>query len=427
MRHTLLKYAFIALALVTAASCHIEDDYQEVDRDHVMILYSAGFNSLSKDLTQNINELTKGYVPGKNSGKTLLVVAKNTVSGYRVQTSPYIIRMYRESGRVVMDTVYTYPKGTVLSSAETMRSALDYIVKNYPSNSYGMVFSSHGTGWLPAGYYNNPSIYENGNGDRQFTSRRTGARLSSGSVPYYELEQDPSLPGVKTIGQEVTDDGDGSAEMTISDFAAAIPVKLDYLLFDACLMGGVETAYELRNVTDKIGFSPAEILQYGFDYYTMGEALLKGQTPDPEKVCSSYFERYDKESGANRSATITLIDCSGIQGLASVCKDLFSKYREEIANLNYRNVQGYYRSNKKYFFDLYDILLKAGATEPDLKSLYDVIDKCIIYKASTPRFLNEFDIETYSGLSMYLPSAGTAFLDGSYKGLGWNSATRLVE
>ena len=218
-----------------------------------------------------------------------------------------------------------------------------------------------------------------------------------------------------------------TAKTPWKDAMGDIPMHLDYLLFDACLMGGVETAYELRNVTDKIGFSPAEILQYGFDYYTMGEALLKGQTPDPEKVCSSYFERYDKESGANRSATITLIDCSGIQALASVCKDLFSKYREEIANLDYRNVQGYYRSNKKYFFDLYDILLKAGATEPDLKSLYDVIDKCIIYKASTPRFLNEFDIETYSGLSMYLPSAGTAFLDGSYKGLGWNSATRLVE
>jgi hypothetical protein len=59
------------------------------------------------------------------------------------------------------------------------------------------------------------------------------------------------------------------------------------------------------------------------------------------------------------------------------------------------------------------------------------LNECIIYKAATPSFLG-LQIDSYSGLSMYLPSVtkddqGVAGLNAFYKTLAWNKATNLVE
>ena len=48
-------------------------------------------------------------------------------------------------------------------------------------------------------------------------------------------------------------------------------------------------------------------------------------------------------------------------------------------------------------------------------------------KAATPSILGLFDINVFSGLSMYLPCDGSANLDNFYKTLAWNAATGLVE
>ncbi|MBO4761355.1 MAG: hypothetical protein J5520_06350 [Bacteroidales bacterium] len=422
MKHTIYRFFLAAAVLVSAVSCHIKDDVVNIEMEHVAILYSAGFNNLSQDLNTNIRELTKGYVPSKKSSKALVVAVKSTEGSYALQTSPYIIWIYRQNGKVVMDTIQALPRGTVMAEAETMRTILGSIDKRFHAKSYGMIYSSHGTGWLPAGYYNNPSLYENGGGS-SFSGRHSGRRPRL-VIPYVEPEQEPGLPGVKSLGQEVTGSGATSTEMEIMDLAPAIPMKLDYLLIDACLMGGVETAYALRNTVGLIGFSPAEILQYGFDYTTMGEHLLKG-SPDAWAVCDDYFKRYDNMSGSSRSATISLINCSSMEELAATCRSLFAKY--DMHDVDYTNVQGYYRKNKRYFFDLYDMVREAGATESELAKLQAALDKCVIYKNATPSFLGEFDIDTYSGLSSYLPAAGTAFLDSYYKEFEWNTAAGLVK
>jgi len=422
MKHNILKCFLVAAAMLSAASCHIKDEEYSGEMEHVAILYSAGFNNLSEDLKTNIEELTEGYVPAKRSSKALVVAAKNTAGSYAQQTSPYIIWIYKNSGKVVMDTLEALPKGTVMTETETMRSILQSIDSRFKAKSYGLIYSSHGTGWLPSGYYSAPSIYENGGGP-SFSQGRSGKR-SGLVIPYIEPVQEPGLPGVKSLGNEVTGSGSTASEMEIPELSDAIPMKLDYMLIDACFMGGVEIAYALRDKVDVIGFSPAEILQSGFDYTTMGNHLLKG-TPDTEAVCIDYFNRYDRQTGSSRSATISLVDCSKMEGLASICKSLFDKY--DMHDVDYTEVQRYYRGNKRYFFDLYDMVRAAGATDGELSSLQTALDECIIYKAATPTFLDSFSIDTYSGLSTYLPSAGTAFLDSYYKEFEWNTATGLVK
>ncbi len=393
----------------------------------VLLLYSAGYNSLRNYLLDDIKDLKEGWLPGNGCNDDILLVYSHTpkVSGaYNDPTSPYLIRLYKDkNGKAVSDTIMTYPKGTISASAEQMNEVLGYIRDNFTSGSYGMIFSSHATGYLPSGYYTNPTGYK---------FRKSAMMRSRGiptPVPYIEPDFDPSLPMVKSIGQDQVGPSSTrvSYEMEIQDFAEAIPMKLDYILFDACLMGGIEVAYELRGKCSQVGFSQAEVLAEGLDYKTLTQHLLQREEPYPMGVCRDYFNQYDIQSGVYRSATISLVDCDKVDPMAEVCRDIFSAHREGLASINHEDVQRFYRSSKHWFYDLESIIREAGATEEEITRLQNALDQCVLYKGYTPEFMNEFKIDIFSGFSMYLPCHGNAELSKFYKTLQWNQSTGLVE
>ncbi len=419
-----LRHIFTFILTVLAlSSCKLTCDCGNVvfpeSYDKVMILYSAGANSLSSDLTEDINDLCSGYIPGVCSGDALVIISHHNV--YKGVSEPVIENVYTDlKGMLVRDTIKVLEQGSMLTDKEVMRSALTTVDQVFKASRYGMVFSSHATGWLPTGFYDNPNLWKSGSGS--YLPRPDGA------VPYKEPILADGEPRVKSIGQTVS--GALAYEMELVDFAEALPFHFDYILFDACLMGGIETAYELRDHCDMIGFSQAEILAEGLDYKTMGERLLKGKDPDVIGVCQDYFDYYNAQSGSMRSATISLIDCKKLEPLAGICKKLFNDYRADISTLSRYRVQRYYRSNRKWFFDLQDMLEKCSITADESKSLQDALDGCVVYKAATPSFMLEysgFEIDVHCGLSMYLPSEGNMRLDNAYRKLEWNKATELVE
>ena len=214
--------------------------------------------------------------------------------------------------------------------------------------------------------------------------------------------------------------------MELKDFADAIPMHLDYLLLDACLSGCVEVAWQLREKADIIGFSPTEVLADGFDYLHITQRLL-ATVPDPVDVCREYFEYYNSQSGSSRSATITALDTRQLEPLADICRTLFEEYRSAILELDGDKVQGYFRYNRHYFYDLRDILVQAGISWAEREQLDAALDACLLYQAATPYFL-DIRLSRVCGLSMYLPSMGTAFLNQFYQSqIAWNEATHLVK
>ncbi|MCQ2146767.1 MAG: clostripain-related cysteine peptidase, partial [Bacteroidales bacterium] len=207
----------------------------------------------------------------------------------------------------------------------------------------------------------------------------------------------------------------------------ALPMHFEYILFDACLMGGIEVAYELKDNVDQIGFSQAEVLADGFEYKTVAEHLIGDKEADTKSICSDYFDKYDNRVGVMRSATISLIDCTKLDALASECKYLFDIYNNFINAVSPSRVQRYYRFDKHWFYDMEDILVKSNIPASELERFKTALNDCIIYKAATPSFIDSFDIKTFSGFSMYLPNNGDGFIDAFYKKLAWNKATSLVK
>jgi hypothetical protein len=237
---------------------------------------------------------------------------------------------------------------------------------------------------------------------------------------------------VKSIGAETV--SGSNIEINITSLAESIPMKMDFIIFDACFMGGVAVAYELRNVCDKIVASQTEVIAEGMDYITMASYLMKGSGPDLEGFCKNYYEYYNTHQQVlYRSATISLIDTRKLESLAEACKDVFESQRYEIAALEGKNIvqpyfQKSYSSLHGWFFDLESVIINSGASQEQQTRVKNALNQCVIYKAATETFFTtQIEIHHHCGLSMYLPYKNKAYLNNFYKSLEWNKATGLVK
>ena len=150
-------------------------------------------------------------------------------------------------------------------------------------------------------------------------------------------------------------------------------------------------------------------------------------TPDYAAVCREYYDYYNAKSGAERSATVALMDCSKLAEVAEVAKRVFDQYGESIASLDLSLLQPYFRgSSSKYFYDLKD-LVDAIADASLSAEFAAALERAVPYKASTPYFI-ELPIRSFCGVSTYVPGnpADTKLAD-YYKQYKWNQATGMIK
>ena len=161
-----------------------------IETRRVLLFYECGFNSLYSYLADNMeDDLEKGYLPsGGRNEDVILIFSKLAKNANYKDVPSYLRRIYKNAeGKIVSDTLKTYPTSVVASSGETMRDVLSYVKVNFPAKGYGMVFSSHGSGWLPAGYYNNPTDFERYH--RNSSGAKFSKRLSDSIIPVGNLTQ----------------------------------------------------------------------------------------------------------------------------------------------------------------------------------------------------------------------------------------------
>ena len=431
-----------ALLMLAAAGCEKNKTIKpDSDNRKVLLFYECGFNNLTSYLKENMDDKEKGLVAGyipKENGDVLLVYSRMAKSSYNyTPVKSYLRRLYkRVDGKFISDTLKIFDEETVAASSSTMRQVLTYVKDEFPAKGYGLVFSSHGSGWLPAGYFSEPSRFENDHkgeiqtqGKASLRAKWNTADIKRLPVPVGNLaDTDPYYGMTRSIGQDAISKSYYGHEMSIGEFADGIPFHPDYILFDMCYTAGVEVAYGLKDKTDYLGLSPTEVLADGmFDYTKITSFLLNRDTPDFEGLFKDSFDRYDKQSGVYRSSTVNLIRTSGLDNLTKVCARMINEYADALSDAPVHDIQGYYMNNRHYFYDLVDIFKKCGASDADISALDKAVDDCVIYKNTTARFLEKFEINEYSGFSMYLPCAGTPLLDFYYKKEAWNDAVGLVE
>ena len=381
-----IRFLFCALAMaLTLFSCKKAEveEIVVVKRPKTVLLYMVANNNLSNDAENSISRLQNGYIPAEEGN---LLVYKHCAG-----MDPVLLHIKKgEEGTVVADTAYRFPP-RVSATKSALTQALNVTQALFPADSYGLILWSHGTGWIPP-----------------LASSSSAAQEVSGSAPQ------------RTFGL------DGKVELEIRDLAQAIPYKLSFMLMDACFMGGIETAYEVKDSVDYYIGSPAEILTESFPYHKIMQHIFKS-TPDYAAVCREYYDYYNAKSGAERSATVALMDCSKLAEVAEVAKRVFDQYGERIASLDLSILQPYFRgSNSKYFYDLKD-LVDAIADASLSAEFAAALERAVPYKASTPYFI-ELPIRSFCGVSTYVPGnpADTKLAD-YYKQYKWNQATGMIK
>lgn len=413
--------------LCCLCACDGKWPYKGDDFENVVIYYGCGYNNLSSSITTNVNELSSGAVPDRKSRNALLAFCHTTYrdSDYKTPSAPVLIRFYKDKkGTVVRDTLTVYPESLKSVDESTICTVLSSIGKDFPAKHYGFIFSSHGTGWIPPGY--------SGKNERSGYAKRLSAGREVALPPgvYRNIPQDPDAPPTKSIGAQYYDSSEYSYQMELAALARAIPIKLDYLIFDACLMGGIETAYELRGVADKIIASPTEILVRGLMYEPMAEHLLR-YPADLEAVCKDYIDYYLNTTG-NDSATIALYDCTKAGSVAAEMGKILDAHGDGISRIDRSEVLRYFYTNygspKHWFYDILDIAAHLDVSSAELAPLKSAIESMVIYKGTTGHFFDaKIPEEKYSGLSMYLPVQSWDELNAYYRTLDWNKTVHLVK
>lgn len=178
----MIRIIIAAISLAASCSCHDgwEDNLNPAgtvgrnpgDRTNteynrnVFLIYSIGFNNLSSYLKEDIDDIAAGKIPsGFDHDDVILVFSHSAKGSYRNPNPPVLFRIYRDwNGNPVRDTLLVMDEKTVSASPRTLNEVLTYVKDNFHARRYGMLMSSHATGWVPAGYTSKGKDMEDGNG-----------------------------------------------------------------------------------------------------------------------------------------------------------------------------------------------------------------------------------------------------------------------
>ncbi|MFV0420345.1 MAG: clostripain-related cysteine peptidase [Dysgonomonas sp.] len=362
-----LIFSILIFIFVTCllASCTKDEDRQEIV-DKVLLVYLGGDNNLSGESYSKLQAITRGYDTNPNAR---ILVYHDSQGG-----SPRLIEINNKNKATILEM---YDNENSADPAVFTR-VITKIKELYPQAAYNLLIFSHASGWTPKGSYS-----------------------------------DPSLRSIMI---------DGKDEMELSDFASAIPNNMfEYIIFEACYMAGIEVAYQLKDKSKYIVASSAEIVSPGFTeiYEKHINELVYG---NPLAFMRETFRYFDDWGGYMRSATLSVIKTEKLDALAdfvkSNCDLKIEVYPEEIQHFD--------RNTSHLFYDFGDYYTKL-ITEDLRLELQQLITDCVIWKASTPYFMegyNGFAINEHSGLTVYIKQNRYPKLNESYSKLDWDKAIR---
>lgn len=367
---TIIKITLIIFSGIFFVSCEKDENTSAVTSNkHVILLYLGGDNNLSSETYQKIEAIRQGWKGGAD--KKLLIYTDSA------DTTPSLIEIATENGQNIKKTIYNYSEENS-ASKETLSRVIKEVTDLYPSSSYGLIIFSHASGWLPQATLTSP----------------------------------------RSIIM------DKKHEMELVDFAQAIPNNtFDYIIFEACFMAGIEVAYELKEKTNYILASSAEIISPGFTaIYPNSINSLSGSVEGLKQFAKDAFSWFDNKTGYMHSATFSIIKTAELDLLADWIKDNCNLTKQ--ADIN--TIQHFDRYSYSLFFDFEDYYSALLETDAQKDMLKDLISDCVLWKVSTSTFMkdfNGFDIRKHSGLTVYIAQEQYSYLNAEYKNLKWHKAS----
>ena len=387
----------IAFSLVASTGCKPKPEPED-EHTQTLIFYFAGTN-LSFYYYRNISAIKEALRRDIKGNSRVMLFFQQTE-----KASAEIIELTCENGQCEEHKLSTYTLPDEMD-ADNLSKILKEIIRLAPTDTYSLLIGSHGTGWVPM--YASPYTSIVGSNERHHIAnywQRTGEEMT------------------RYIGE----DSNPQNAFDITTLAEAIALsgtKMEYILFDACFMANVESAYELRNATRYIVGSVCEIMGSGFPYTNALPHLLKnnGTTYDLDGACRAFNAFYDDNYGY--SGSISLIDCSQLDALALKMKQVNNGAQRPF---NLDELQFYEGQQRHIFFDLGDYVDAMCDDEALKASFTEQLNRTVVKRYTLDTYYSAYGISgrypitSYSGLNTSAPS--TVYVD-DYKQTAWYKAT----
>lgn len=379
---------YTVFLLLSMTSCHEFEFEGKPTYERTVFVYIAADNNLSSFCQEDISEMLKG-APDIPKNSRLLVY----VDDYNL---PRILSIEQQKGRrPVAKIVRQYETEHNSGDTETLRTAMEWAIENYPAESYGLVLWSHGSAWIPA---KSPA--------------QRAICIDSKTGSWMEIKE-------------------------IADALEQLP-HLEFILFDACFMQAIEVAYELRKATDYIISSPAEIPGPGAPYHRLIPSLFSIPF-DAESVIEEYYREYKDNSIHVQGhepdcfgVCLSVTDCRQLEQLATATGEMLNKYMPDSINLS--RVQQYCpRTNntRPEYYDMNSYMRQLIANPEDYNYWKEAFDNAVPHRRATPQWFSDYskrletiiDIENYGGISCYVPKAERTKLNEAFRSTSWYHAT----
>ena len=351
---------------------------RHVVSERTVLVYLAGKNNLSKLLQTNLEQMKVG---SKHIGNnTLLVFVRRDIQGEK----PWLARVSNGelTDSVSLDDMGVGTGNMQACNPELMEQVMRYAFCHYPAKEYGLVLGGHSTGWL--------------------------------------IDQEPNI--TRAFG---VDNGDGYANSSKSKRWINVPTiarvlervpHLKFIFADCCNFMCLETMYELRNVTDYIIGSPAEVPAEGAPYEQLIPALFEKNT-----FCSSIIDIYYRTQ--NGELPLSAVKTSAIEQLANATRCALDLVQAKNGN-GYADTQGLihygYSGSSIQFHQEYNLFYDAGdffrsqLPESDYQQWKQALDETVVEKRFARQWktcmkwsyiYSDFEMteEKYHGVSMYVP------------------------
>ena len=269
-----------------------------------------------------------------------------------------------------------------------MEEVLKDMQKIAPSDSYGLILGSHASGWMKGN-----SVQSKAFGD---------------------------------------DDG---YNINIPDLADVLKnsfsEKLDFVLFDACMMGTAEVGYELKEITSHCIASVMGTPALGFPYKQIF-SYLYSENIDYSAVCHEFifFNKINNAWG-----TCAVMDCSQMENLASAVKAKLLEWQDALSSVSMQNVQQYGVNSYKYFsYDVLDFFRELGRKSGVVKttdlneaiaSVQSALNQAVIAKDCLSGVDYDFegltiDETRFCGIGMYIPKEVNDYVPDNISWNNWN-------
>ena len=415
----LLTLVCSALLLV---SCHHNDDPggytppQKATRS--VMVYMAGENNLTysngyRFLRSDLDEIIEGSKLLKDDERLFVFVdslnTNNLESG-----KPFIAEVHGGELSVCME----FSSDFYSCDPDRFQEVLQWMTNKAPADSYGLVLWGHASGWAVS----------------TDTIAQSGARET------------------RAYGQDNGTDhtvGNGTKWMNITQMAKALAKlpKLEFIFADCCNMMCAEVGYELRNVTNYLIGSPAEIPGNGAPYdqlipyfFANGSQLYKGII---DTYYNYYIEDYKDDYLEGYSVPLSVIETQYIGKLAQATHDVLNQFTGGYPTYpqypNTSDIAFYWYYDTPIMYDM-RAFVKTHVQEEDFAKWEQAFKLAVPYHRMSMEWMTIYsflewsfsgfnqDESIYGCVSMFIPKStstyqrGEFYYNSTYNNYGWNRA-----